>query len=99
MEIEVNGDRHQVPFAANLAEILVFLGLPKDRVAVELDRKIVRKTDWESCQVAPGAELEVVHKRSHEHLALLLKPYLGAGFFSDVMRETKKRIRRELDAT
>ena len=61
MEIEVNGDRRQVPVSANLAEILVFLGLPKDRVAVELDRKIVRKTEWESCRVEPGAELEVVH--------------------------------------
>ena len=61
MQIDVNGDVRDVPAGANLAEILGFLGLPKDRVAVELDRKIVRKTEWESCLVAPGAELEVVH--------------------------------------
>ena len=78
MEIEVNGDRRQVPFAANLAEILVFLGLPKDRVAVELDRKIVRKTDWENCQVAPGAELEVVH-------------FVGGGSDSSCLRTDPKR--------
>jgi len=28
---------------------------------VELNRNIVRKTDWESCVVEAGAELEVVH--------------------------------------
>jgi len=61
MEIEVNGEVRRVPKGASLAEILAFLGLPADRVAVELDRKIVRKTEWESCRVEPGAELEVVH--------------------------------------
>ena len=61
MEIEVNGDRREVPCGANLAEILVFLGLPKDRVAVEVNRNIVRKTEWENCRVEAGAQLEVVH--------------------------------------
>ena len=61
IEIEVNGDSREVPGGATLAEILVFLGLPVDRVAVELNRNIVRKTEWESCRVEAGAELEVVH--------------------------------------
>ena len=29
-------------------------------------------------------------KRSHEHLALLLKPYLSAGFYKEVVRHTRK---------
>ncbi len=61
IEISLNGDAREVPEGANLAEMLVFLGIPADRVAVEVDRKIVRKTDWESCVLQPGAELEVVH--------------------------------------
>jgi sulfur carrier protein len=61
MEIEVNGERRRVPEDATLAVILHFLGLPADRVAVELDRQIVRKTDWETRRVEPGAQLEVVH--------------------------------------
>lgn len=39
----------------------MFLGVPHDRVAVELNRNIIRKTEWESCRVEAGAELEVVH--------------------------------------
>ena len=61
MEIEVNGERRRVPEWSTLAEILVFLGLPADRVAVELNRKIIRKTEWENCRVEAGAQLEVVH--------------------------------------
>jgi thiamine biosynthesis protein ThiS len=61
IEITLNGDRRQVPRGASVAELLVFLGLPADRVAVELDRTIVRKTDWKNCRVEPGAEVEVVH--------------------------------------
>lgn len=61
VEIMLNGDRKDVPEGATLAKILTFLGIPEDRVAVELNRKIVRKTEWESCVVAAGAELEVVH--------------------------------------
>jgi thiamine biosynthesis protein ThiS len=61
IEILLNGDRLSVPAGATLAEILVFLGLPADRIAVELDRKIVRKTEWENCRVSAGAEVEVVH--------------------------------------
>ena len=61
VEIELNGERREVPAGKTLAEILVFLGLPADRVAVEVDRKIVRKTEWESCRIKAGAEIEVVH--------------------------------------
>ena len=61
IEIVLNGEPRQVPSGATLAEILAFLALPADRVAIELNRKIVRKTEWENCRVSPGAELEVVH--------------------------------------
>lgn len=61
IEITLNGDRREVPQGSSLAELLVFLGLPADRVAVEVDRKIVRKTEWEICRIEAGAEVEVVH--------------------------------------
>jgi sulfur carrier protein len=61
VEITLNGERRTVPQGSSLVELLAFLRLPADRVAVELDRKIVRKTDWENCRVEAGAEVEVVH--------------------------------------
>jgi thiazole synthase len=41
--------------------VLDFLGLPKERVAVERNRSIVPKSSWETVVVAQGDELEVVH--------------------------------------
>jgi thiamine biosynthesis protein ThiS len=61
IEITLNGDLREVPQGSSLAELLAFLGLPADRVAVEVDRKIVRKTEWEICRIEAGAEVEVVH--------------------------------------
>ena len=37
-----------------------FLEMNASRVAVELDRAIVRKSDWTSAEVRDGAQLEVV---------------------------------------
>lgn len=74
MEIEVNGERQSVPERATLAEILMFLGLPQDRIAVELNRNIVQKSQWENCRVEPGSELEVVHFVGGGSDALRLQP-------------------------
>jgi thiamine biosynthesis protein ThiS len=61
IEICVNGDKTRVPANRTVLEILQVLGVPEDRVAVELNREIVRKNDWPSVTVAAGAEIEVVH--------------------------------------
>jgi len=61
IEITLNGDPKRVPEGASLAELLAFLGLPADRVAVEVDRQIVRKSDWQDCRIEAGAAVEVVH--------------------------------------
>ena len=59
--VVLNGEPRQTPEGLNIATFLAHLGLPADRVAVELDRQIVRKTDWESTAISNGAQVEVVH--------------------------------------
>ncbi|MBY0504639.1 MAG: sulfur carrier protein ThiS [Bryobacteraceae bacterium] len=59
--VVLNGERREVPEGLTIATFLSHLGLPEGRVAVELDRQIVRKTDWNSKLVAEGAQVEVVH--------------------------------------
>lgn len=60
-EIVVNGDRRLVDPGVTVAGIVELLGLPADRVAVELDRRIVRRPDWEGTRLASGSQLEIVH--------------------------------------
>jgi len=37
------------------------LGLKSERVAVELNKKIVRRVEWDSTTISEGDRLEVVH--------------------------------------
>lgn len=60
ISIFVNGVKREVPGGQSVAELLGTLEIGSDRVAVELDRSIVRKRDWERTPVLPGAEIEVV---------------------------------------
>jgi thiamine biosynthesis protein ThiS len=60
IKIVVNGELRNAPSGLSLEQLLECLGIDGSRVAVELDRRIVRKPDWGSTMVTSGAELEVV---------------------------------------
>jgi thiamine biosynthesis protein ThiS len=59
-EISVNGERKRVPVPLSVADLLTHLGVSADRVAIELNREIVRKRDWQATQVSVGAQVEIV---------------------------------------
>ena len=58
--IKVNGEDRIVPAGLNIRQLLGHLGLDSGRVAVELNREIVRKPDWETTPIEAGASLEIV---------------------------------------
>ena len=58
--IVLNGEPKRVPEGLNIAGLLKFLEIEAARVAVELNRSIVRKPQWESAEVKEGAQVEVV---------------------------------------
>ena len=60
IQIVVNGQVRSVPEGLTLTHLLVRLDIAGDRVAVELNQNIVRRSDWDSTVVAPGATLEIV---------------------------------------
>jgi thiamine biosynthesis protein ThiS len=60
IEVVLNGERRSVPAGLTVDRLLAFLEMNPSRVAVELDRAIVRKSDWTSAEVRDGAQLEVV---------------------------------------
>jgi thiamine biosynthesis protein ThiS len=61
MEIQINGERRPVEDGVSVAGLVESLGLPGDRVAVERNREIVRRQDWEQVCLAPEDRLEIVH--------------------------------------
>ena len=60
IQIVVNGQMREVPRQDSLAGLLAHLEIDPARVAVELNRAIVRREDWDSTPVGAGATLEIV---------------------------------------
>lgn len=60
MEITVNGQNRPASEGQTLLGLLESLGVDPARVAVELDRKIVKRERWAETLVAPGAQVEIV---------------------------------------
>ena len=61
MRIHVNGEVKDVPDGLDLKALLELLSLPQQRVAVELDRKVIRRVDWPLTNVSEGSHVEIVH--------------------------------------
>jgi thiamine biosynthesis protein ThiS len=60
IEVVVNGEPRGVPDGQKLLDLLLHLEIDPSRVAVELNRNIVRKTEWGETPVEAGARLEIV---------------------------------------
>ncbi len=60
IEIVVNGEPAFLPPGKTVNELLEHLGVRADRVAVELNRRIVHQRDWTKTQVELGAQVEIV---------------------------------------
>ncbi|HEY7209914.1 MAG TPA: sulfur carrier protein ThiS [Bryobacteraceae bacterium] len=60
IDVLINGETRTVPANQSVEQLLAFLEIPADRVAVELNKTIVRKREWCNAAVPPGAKLEIV---------------------------------------
>lgn len=58
--IHVNGELKQVPHNQSVAALLALLELPAERIAVEMNKALVRKRDWANMIVPPEAQIEIV---------------------------------------
>lgn len=61
MTIKVNGNDTELPDAISIAELVRDLGLAPDRLAVEVNRKIIRRANWDSTTLVEGDRVEIVH--------------------------------------
>lgn len=60
ISIFLNGEAREAPEGLTLAELLDWLKLPQDRVAVERNLKIVPRESWAGAVVGEGDRLEIV---------------------------------------
>jgi thiamine biosynthesis protein ThiS len=56
----VNGEHRFFPAGTTLQQAVDALGLAPERVAIELDRTIVKRSLWDGTTIRDGAEIEIV---------------------------------------
>ncbi|HZM86541.1 MAG TPA: sulfur carrier protein ThiS [Blastocatellia bacterium] len=61
MIILVNGNHTDIADDSGISDLIKLLGLDAQRVAVELNRRIVRRADWDSTTISEGDKVEIVH--------------------------------------
>ncbi len=61
MKVFINGEKRHIPNEVNLSELLKNLSLPSERIAIELNKEVVRKKDWENVRVADADKIEIIH--------------------------------------
>lgn len=61
MTITINGEIKKLEREVNLSRLLELFSLPSQRVAVELNREVIRKTDWDATIIKDDDRIEIVH--------------------------------------
>jgi thiamine biosynthesis protein ThiS len=58
--ITINGERRAMDGDETLLDVVRSLGLEPERVAIELDREIVKREKWGETRIAGAREIEIV---------------------------------------
>ncbi|MCQ4278459.1 sulfur carrier protein ThiS [Pseudomonas stutzeri] len=61
MHIQLNGERYELPDGQSVADLLQRLELTGRRLAVELNREIVPRSQHAATTLVEGDQIEVVH--------------------------------------
>lgn len=62
VRIKINGEPRDLPQGPiTLKELVDILKLTPQRIAVEVNRTIVRRNDWEKTTLREGDQIEIVH--------------------------------------
>jgi thiamine biosynthesis protein ThiS len=58
--LEINGESRTIPVVANVEELIRHLGIASTRIAVEVNRKIIRRGEWTETPISDHDRVEIV---------------------------------------
>ena len=61
LRVQVNGEIREVPEKITLGELVSELSLAPERLAIELNREVVRRAAWPETEMREGDTVEIVH--------------------------------------
>lgn len=60
MNVTVNGEQKEIE-GGTVFDLIGALGLKPERLAIELNRRIIRRAEWDSTNLSEGDKIEIVH--------------------------------------
>jgi thiamine biosynthesis protein ThiS len=61
LRVYVNGEAREFSSPLSLAQLITELDLPAARIAVELNRVVVRRNEWSTTELRDDDRIEIVH--------------------------------------
>ena len=61
MEVQVNGERSEIPATSSLEDLVRQLSLSPARIAIELNQQVVRQDAWTNTLLNENDRIEIVH--------------------------------------
>ena len=61
LTVTVNGNQIVIAEGSGIDELIKSLDLNPQKVAVEVNRKIIRRAHWDSTTISEGDRVEIVH--------------------------------------
>ena len=61
IRIFINGEEREIVSEFTMANLLEHFSLPQTRIAIELNRDVVRRKDWSRVLVKNADRIEVIH--------------------------------------
>ena len=61
INIYLNGTKQEIPAETDMSRLLEIFSLPFQRIAIELNKAVVRRSDWSDTIISEGDRIEVVH--------------------------------------
>jgi thiamine biosynthesis protein ThiS len=61
LQVEINGESRDVADSITLAQLVNHLALAPERLAIELNKRVVRRADWQQTTIREGDRVEIVH--------------------------------------
>ena len=61
MQVTVNGEARELVEGMTVSDLLGTLSLAEERIAIELNKTVLRRRDWASTRLTEDDRVEVVH--------------------------------------
>lgn len=61
MLVTINGEEKEIEAGLQVSDLLRLLELKPERLAIELNRRIIRRAAWASTEISEGDKIEIVH--------------------------------------